>query len=135
MVTGLILTAVMSSFMNIDYLTNYDGDTFQVTLPGVPEVFGQNISIRIRGIDSAEIKAPDLCEKYDALESRRALQKLLEGKKVDLLNCSRDKYFRLLCDVRVSGFIDVKSYMLTNRFAVTYDGETKPHWICKRMMP
>ena len=132
---GFILTASLaSSFMNVEMVRNYDGDTFVVNLKDIPEVFGYNISVRIRGIDSAEIKGKSLCEKYDAIESRDILYKLLDGKKINLLSCSRDKYFRLLCDVNAGG-IDIKSYMLDHKYAVSYDGSTKKSWRCKRVMP
>jgi len=128
-VFGFILTASLSSFMNVDVVRNYDGDTFIVNLKDIPEVFGYNIPVRIKGIDSAEIKSNKLCERYDAIESRDVLYKLLDGKKIKLLNCSRDKYFRLLCDVN-TGF-DIKSYMLEHKYAVSYDGSTKKAWQCK----
>lgn len=35
----------------------YDGDTFKVQLPGMLDVFGQNLSIRIKGIDAPEIRS------------------------------------------------------------------------------
>jgi endonuclease YncB( thermonuclease family) len=132
---GFILAASLaSSFVGVEMVRNYDGDTFVVNLKDIPEVFGYNISVRIRGIDSAEIKGNELCEKYDAIESRDVLYKLLDGKKIKLLNCSRDKYFRLLCDVNAGG-IDIKSYMLDHKYAVSYDGATKKSWHCKRVMP
>lgn len=133
---GLILTAALiSNFQDVTLVRNYDGDTFVVNLKNLPDVFGRDISVRIRGIDAAEIKAPQLCQKYDAIESREVLHKLMDGKTVDLLNCSRDKYFRILCDVKISGSIDVRSYMLDHKFAVSYNGETKTPWACKRLMP
>jgi endonuclease YncB( thermonuclease family) len=131
----LLSISLASNFMNIAFKTNYDGDTFAVDIKGVPEVFGYDMHVRIRGIDTAEVKSKELCEKYDALVARDALFKLLHKKKIDLIDCDRDKYFRLLCDVRVSGFIDVKSYMLSKNYAVPYEGETKKPWICKRKMP
>ena len=29
-----------------------DGDTFMINIPNIPDVFGKNIAVRIRGIDT-----------------------------------------------------------------------------------
>ena len=134
MIGFMLAASIMSSFPNVEMVRNYDGDTFVVNLKDLPPVFGYNVSVRIRGIDTAEIKGRRLCEKYDAIEARDELSKLLLSKKLDLVDCSRDKYFRLLCDVKSSG-VDVKMFMLNHKYAVSYDGETKNAWNCKREMP
>ena len=36
------------------YVRNYDGDTITVDLPGVHPLFGNNISVRLAGIDTPE---------------------------------------------------------------------------------
>lgn len=135
MMSAILATAVASSFMNVKVVSNYDGDTFSVHLQNLPEVFSYDLPVRIRGIDTPELKSQTFCERFDAIEARDALEKMLSNKMVDLLNCQRDKYFRLLCDVRVSGIIDIKTYMLSSNFAVSYDGKTKAKWVCKREMP
>lgn len=134
MIGFMLAASIMSSFSNVEMVRNYDGDTFVVNLKGLPDVFGYHVGVRIRGIDTAEIKGKRLCEKYDAIEARDELEKLLAAKNIDLVNCGRDKYFRLLCDVKSSG-VDVKSFMLNHKYAVSYDGETKNAWNCKRVMP
>lgn len=32
-----------------------DGDTFIIYIPNIPDVFGKNIAVRIRGIDTPEL--------------------------------------------------------------------------------
>jgi len=135
MIALLLSASIMSSFSNVEFIRNHDGDTFTVRLKNTADVFGFNIPVRIKGIDTPEMKGTSLCEKFDAIEARDVLFNLLDGKPIDLINCERDKYFRLLCDVKVSGLIDVKAYMLSNAYAVSYDGASKPTWNCKRVMP
>lgn len=52
-------------FLNVTYHTCYDGDTCKVSIPDVPEVFGDHISIRLKGIDTPEIK--EKCEQEKVL--------------------------------------------------------------------
>jgi endonuclease YncB( thermonuclease family) len=45
-----------SSFSGVEYVRNYDGDTMTVNIPGVHPLFGNEIGIRVRGIDTLEIR-------------------------------------------------------------------------------
>ncbi|WP_177747688.1 thermonuclease family protein [Candidatus Avelusimicrobium fimicolum] len=53
-------------------------------------------------------------------------QKLLlkKGGKILLRNCGRDKYFRLLCDVKVNGQ-SLGEELIKAGHAIPYDGGTK----------
>lgn len=74
-----------------------DGDTFVITISNIPDVFGDNIAVRIRGIDTPEKNDERENIKKIALEAKAELEKLLmSGKKIELYNLGRDKYFRLL---------------------------------------
>ncbi|MBF0370483.1 MAG: hypothetical protein HQL52_13605 [Magnetococcales bacterium] len=47
------------SYGNIEgviYRGNYDGDTIRFDIPGVHPLLGDNISIRVRGVDTPEIR-------------------------------------------------------------------------------
>jgi len=50
-------TVVDSEFLNVTFISNYDGDTFTVDLPGLPKVFGQHIAVRVKHIDTPELKS------------------------------------------------------------------------------
>lgn len=109
----------------IDVTKVYDGDTFTVNLPNVPAVFGNEISVRIKGIDSPEIRTTCAYEKEAALLSRSYLTRMLEsGQTIYLTNVERDKYFRLLADVSVDG-ADVATVMISSGHAIEYNGGTK----------
>ncbi|OQW48523.1 MAG: hypothetical protein A4S09_04920 [Proteobacteria bacterium SG_bin7] len=112
----------------------YDGDTITVDLPNVAPVFGKSLGVRIRGIDTAEIRGGSDCEKQSARTARKLVESMVRNaKRVDLLSVDRDKYFRLLANVKVDGK-DLKETLLKNNLAVHYDGGTKQKvdW-CKRL--
>lgn len=114
-----------TSFHCVEFDKNHDGDTLTVNIPGVHPLIGDRIEVRVDGIDTAEIITEDLCEKRMAEKARDALKELLtNARRIDLLNVGRDKYFRILADVRVDGE-SVKDRMLRSRLAVPYDGGTK----------
>lgn len=103
----------------------YDGDTFTIVskLPynGSPIY---RFSVRINGIDSPEIKGKTANEKELAKKSRDALSNLILGKIVTLQNVSTEKYGRILADVYL-GDVCINEWMISNNYAVKYDGGTK----------
>jgi len=119
------------SLCPVKLVSVYDGDTIKVTVPGWPSVIGEKISVRIRGIDTPEIrrvKCPD--EKVKGLEARDRLTIFLSNAKaVCLYNVGRDKYFRLLADVYADDK-DVAETLIANDLAVLYDGGTKTNPWC-----
>jgi endonuclease YncB( thermonuclease family) len=103
----------------------YDGDTFTM-ISKLPYTEGPiyRFSVRMKGIDSPEIKGKTMNEKELAIKSRDALSKLILGKIVVLKNATTEKYGRILADVYI-GELCINEWMLTNKFAVKYDGGTK----------
>ena len=79
------------TFTNVEVIRVYDGDTFFVNIPYVHWLIGSNISVRIRGIDTPEIKGGTSETKELAIKSKEALIKLLEGRNITLYNLNRDK--------------------------------------------
>ncbi len=113
--TTLFATKIYDAQLeNAKYVRTIDGDTFVVNIEGIYEVFGSNLSIRIRGINTPERGQ----ENYK--ESREVLRELLEsGLEISIINLSRDKYFRLGADVYV-GDINVAEHMLRHGYARIY---------------
>lgn len=108
-------------------LKNYDGDTLTVNIPDVPALIGKNISVRVLGIDTPEIKTKDRCEKEAGRIARNLVASTLKNaQNVELHNIQRDKYFRILADVMVDGR-SLKEILLKNNLAYSYDGGTKKH--------
>ena len=87
-----------------------DGDTFVINIENVPDVFGKEIAVRIRGIDTPELNDSREEIRNIAIKAKEELEKLFNsGNKIILYNLGRDKYFRLLASVKVGG-IDVAEY-------------------------
>jgi endonuclease YncB( thermonuclease family) len=126
--------ALATDLDNVKVTSVYDGDTFKIQVPNVPAVFGENLGVRIRGIDTPKMSTKNQCEKKLAIYVKGIVEaQLMKAKRVDLKNCSRDKYFRLLCDPFADG-IAVKTNLLKKGYAYEYHGKTKEkiNW-CNRL--
>ena len=74
-----------------------DGDTFKCEIYDLPEIFGSNISVRLKDCDSPEINSTR------GEEAKKELADILsESEEVTLENVTRGKYFRLVADVYVN---------------------------------
>jgi endonuclease YncB( thermonuclease family) len=104
----------------------YDGDTFTLAAK-LPNTSGPvyRFTVRLNGIDTPEIKGKTATEKELAKRARDALNAVIMNKIVVLKNVATEKYGRLLADVYVDETFCVNEYMITNKFAVKYDGGTK----------
>jgi len=103
----------------------YDGDTITVAakLP-FKESPIYRFSVRLRSIDSPEIKGESEKECKLAIRSRDALHNLIFGKVIELKNNGKEKYGRLLADVYYND-IHINKWMVHNGYAVKYDGGKK----------
>ena len=121
-----VLRAGVNTLGAVSYVRNYDGDTFTVNLPNsIPDIFSHEIPVRIRHIDTPEIKGNGKCEKEVAQKAKEATTSLLKNAKViDLEDIGRDKYFRILAVVKADG-VSVGQYLLDHKLAVPYEGDTK----------
>lgn len=103
----------------------YDGDTITIAsaLPYDSSLV-YRFSVRLRGIDTPEIKGKTDNEKIVAKQSRDALFALIGGKVVTLRNVGNEKYGRVLADVYIDD-LHINKWMLDNGHAVSYLGGTK----------
>lgn len=120
----LVAFAVQAEDLNMPFkvIGVYDGDTFTIRLndASLPEIF-RNISIRVKGIDTPEMKP----QNARALESRIFLEGLLSRATViEIKNIEKDKYFRLVADVYVDRRL-VSEVMISRGYGVPYDGGKK----------
>jgi endonuclease YncB( thermonuclease family) len=103
----------------------HDGDTCTFTLPGVPPPFGNQIPIRLAGVDTPEVHGKCQREKALARQAQAVVTQLLsEAKQIELVDMRRDKYFRVLAGIRADGQ-DVARVLLQQGLAVPYGGGTK----------
>ncbi len=107
----------------------YDGDTFKIDLAGVHPLFGDDVSIRLLGVDTPEIRGSEDRVKVLAQKARKLTEKALMGAKIiELKNPQRGKYFRIIADVYVDGN-SLADLLMKAGLAKTYDGTgEKPVW-------
>jgi len=103
----------------------YDGDTITVAakLP-FDESPIYRFSVRLRSIDSPEIKGQTKKECELAIEARDALHNLIFGKVIELRHNGKEKYGRLLADLYYKD-IHINKWMVDNGYAVSYYGGKK----------
>ena len=81
-----------------------DGDTFACDIDEHSAIAGKNISIRLRGINTPELRSKDPEERLSAIFEKQRLSDLLTNARVIALrNIDRDKYFRIVADVYIDG--------------------------------
>lgn len=81
-----------------------DGDTFACDIDEHSAIAGKNISIRLRGINTPELKNRNEEErKFANLEKQRLSDLLNSARVIELRNIDRDKYFRIDADVYIDG--------------------------------
>lgn len=104
----------------------YDGDTITIAtrLPIENDDTIYKFSVRLRKIDSPELRTKNIEEKEMAIISRDALSEIILHKFVTLENVDLEKYGRVLADVIHNG-VSMSEWMLKNKLAVPYDGGRK----------
>lgn len=100
MLIGTASAAVKSSFMNVPVKRVYDGDTFYVDFIGTSDVLGKGLRIRTRELNTPELRTPEGKRAKADLE-----KKLFNAKEIDLINCKRGNYYRLVCSVFADGIL------------------------------
>lgn len=120
-----------------DVMSVYDGDTIYVNVESVPDIFGLNVGIRLRGIDTPEVRSTCPTEAHRLMERDKAYaakeylrERIFTAKRIVILNMSRDRYFRIDADVYIDG-VNVNQEMIDKGFAISYDGGAKTSWCGK----
>ena len=81
-----------------------DGDTFACDIDEHSAIAGKNISIRLRGINTPELRSRNEEERKSAILEKQHLSELLNNAQIiELRNLGRDKYFRINADVYIDG--------------------------------
>ena len=107
----------------------YDGDTFKIDLPSMHPLFGDDLSIRLFGVDTPEMRGTTDEVKELAMQAQQVTEKALKGaSKIELRNPQRGKYFRIVSEVWIDG--ESLAEMLKKKgLAKDYDGEgARPEW-------
>jgi endonuclease YncB( thermonuclease family) len=118
-------------FDNVKLVSVYDGDSITVDLDCDIPLFCDDAKIRIKGIDTPEMRTEDRCEKKKAKEAKAYLEQLL-SKGLSLVDCTRGKYYRNVCRV-ITNQGDAALLLIKRSLAYPYAGGTKQEidW-CRR---
>jgi endonuclease YncB( thermonuclease family) len=128
-------TASVASNENLFILTPdqvvdvYDGDTFKIDLPSMHPLFRDDISIRLFGVDTPEMKGTADEVKALAMQAQQVTEKALQGaSKIELRNPQRGKYFRIVSKVWIDGE-SLADMLKAKGLSKDYDGEgARPEW-------
>lgn len=106
----------------------YDGDTFKVNINSWPPIIGREISIRVYGVDTPELKGGDSYTKDLALKAKLYTKNRLRNAKViTLKNIRRGKYFRIVADVYIDRWSLAKELIRVG-LGKEYYGGGHPTW-------
>lgn len=112
-------------FKGVKFLRCYDGDTCSFNILGVPAVIGIAMPVRVRGIDTPELRGRCPKEKELAREAKKVANDMLKAAKhIHLERISRGKYFRLVADIVADGK-SLAEVLILNDLAVRYEGGAK----------
>lgn len=108
----------------------YDGDTLTVGFLHGSSRRPVRESVRIRGIDTPELRTKSEEEKRLALLARSRLEEVTLREVVTIVSPESDKYGRLLCDLRTErGVGSISEYMLqAPGICRKYDGGARQPW-------
>ncbi len=106
----------------------YDGDTFRAFIDGITPI-GESTPIRIRHLDTPEIRGHCAKEKALAIEARDIASKILfKANSITLSNLAYDKYNRLLATVTIDNQYSFDKSMIQLELARPYDGGKRNGW-------
>ena len=127
-VSGCLSTPAWADFDHVVWQGCYDGDTCRFTIPNIPPVFGKRLSVRLRGVDTPELRGHCQEEKMKAQAALHFVtQALSAAEAITLGSVSRGKYFRLIADVIYDGK-SLSADLLDAGLARPYTGGTRGSW-------
>lgn len=103
----------------------YDGDTITIASKLYPGSPIYRFSVRLRGIDTPEIRTNNENEKLHALAAKRFVESKTLNKIVMLKDVKTEKYGRLLANVYLEDGECLNNLLIKSGFAVDYDGGKK----------
>ncbi|MCC9625623.1 thermonuclease family protein [Thalassospira sp. MA62] len=109
----------------------YDGDTVYVAIPGLPNEIAK-MSVRVRGVDTPEIRGKCESEKQLAYQARDyARKRLKSAKSVQFCEPEWGRYGgRVVASVRIDGSA-LETELIENGLGRPYDGKTKRQPWCR----
>jgi len=123
------------SFQNVQFIKNYDGDSITFDIPEAPSIVGKNMVVRLRGIDTPELRKSRCSEEMQkAYRAKNLVNALLsKARTINLHRIGRGKYFRILADVEFDGK-DLAAILLEKELAIPYSGGKRDFDWCKESL-
>ncbi|MFD2206652.1 thermonuclease family protein [Kiloniella antarctica] len=110
-----------------DVISVYDGDTFKANAHPWPGMT-MNVSIRVNGVDTPEIRGKCQAEKDTAIAARDYVREVL-GESVILKNVKRGKYAgRVVADVYLEDGRNLTELLIAAGLGRAYDGGKRSGW-------
>lgn len=107
----------------------YDGDTLTIGFRHGSSQKPVRESVRIRGIDTPELRTSSEEEKQLAFLARSRLAEATLRDVVTLISPESDKYGRLLCDLKTNRYESIAAHMLeAENMCREYNGGKKQPW-------
>lgn len=108
-------------------LVAYDGDTVRTTIRPFQDL--PPLSIRVRGIDTPEIRGKCDAEKAKAQQAKQLMNNLLRGQTITVVPYSWDKYGgRVVADMYGPNNVKISDIMIREGLARPYNGGAKASW-------
>ena len=124
----LLLLPALACARPVEVVAIYDGDSFTANIPEWPPIVGERIGVRVRGVDTPELRGRCQAEIEAARAAKQFTVALLRtAKVVDLQRIERGKYFRLLAEVWVDGQ-RLDRLLIQSGHGVAYDGGKRRDW-------
>ena len=108
-------------------LSVVDGDTVNVRITIWLDQWIE-APMRVRGIDTPELHGKCKAEITAAIEAKKALAALANGRKVTIYNIDTDKFGRILARVVRDDGVDIGAKMIEAKLARPYNGEKRQGW-------
>lgn len=108
----------------------YDGDTFTADMSkSWPPIIGERIEIRVRGIDTPEMRDPNDSLRAIAKKAQAFTDSIVRhAKKIIVYDMIRDKYFRINAFVQIDGKYSLSELLIAKGLARPYFGVGPKPW-------
>lgn len=124
-VVGLYQTHPRLEFQRV--VDVYDGDTIKVDFLCNEPLVCTSMPIRLRGVDTPEIRGECQAEKAAAIAARNFTKRVLNEGTITISNMDRGKYFRIVADVYVDGS-SLAQMLIDAGHGRAYDGGRRLSW-------
>lgn len=118
----------MTKNYDISLIRIIDGDSYEIDIDLGFGIWLKNQHLRLIGVDTPESRTSDLVEKKYGLLAKSFVESWCENKKLTLVietNDEKDKFGRILGDLKNENSEYLSSAIIENHHGVKYEGQNK----------